>query len=180
MNTGLISMRYANALFQLSHNQEELLERLHQDSRALSESLSQSQELVLFLKNPVIKASVKKSFLRTTFQRSFHELSLNFLDVVINNNREMLLHNILIDFDDLYRKHKGLKTVTLITAVPVNESFKEEMGAVISQRLKAKIALECKVDEELLGGVIVIVDGKQADGSIAGNLRAMKKKLLIK
>lgn len=180
MNTGLISMRYANALFQLSHNQEELLDRLHHDSQVLLDSLVHSKELVSFLRNPVIKMSVKKSFLRSVFQKSFHERTLSFLDVVINNNREILLRNILMDFADIYRKHKGLKSVTLITAVPVDDSFAKQMGQVIGERLNAKIALDCKVNEDLMGGVVVIVDGKQADGSVAGKLRAMKKKLLKK
>lgn len=180
MNTGLISMRYAKAFFQLGVSQHDLQERLYCDSQIIMDSLKESVELVAFLKNPVIRSDVKKRSLRQVFKTVLHDITLKFLDLVIENNRETLLGNILLDFRDLYRKQKGWKSVTVITATPVDASFKDEIRQLIELQIHGKIELECKVNEDIMGGLIVMVDGKQADGSIAGKLRNLKKKILIK
>lgn len=180
MNTGLIAMRYANALFQLGAQHEDLLTRFYNDCNFLLKTLTGSDELVIFLRNPVVKPSVKKKFMRQNFHTFFHESSLKFMDLVIENNREMLFSNIIIDFMTLYRNHRGVKSVTVTTAIPVDESFKSKIIGVIEEKLKVKVELNCKVDEGIIGGLVVMIDGKQADGSIAGKLRAMKKKLLLK
>lgn len=180
MNTGLISMRYANALFQLGCDQEGLLSQLYNDCRSLYNTLKDSEELVTFLKNPVVKASVKKKFMRSNFRGHLHEKTLKFIELVIDNSREMLFRNILLDFMDVYRAHNGVRSVTLITAVPVDDAFKGQIVNIIEERLSGKIELDCKVDKGILGGLVIMVDGKQADGSIAGKLRAMKKKMMLK
>ena len=180
MNTGLISMRYAKALFQLGLSQPDLQERLYHDSQIIMDSLKESIDLVAFLKNPVIKSDVKKRSVRQVFTNVLHDKTLRFLDVVIENNREALFINILMDYRELYRKEKGWRSVTVITAAPVDASFKDEIRQTIEQQLHGKVELECKVNEDIMGGLIVMVDGKQADGSITGKLRNLKKKLLIK
>lgn len=167
-------------MFQLGGDQQGLSDRLYNDSKFLLNTLKGSEELVSFLKSPVVKPSVKKSFLKETFNSFLHESSLRFLYLIIDNNREPLLNNILLDFIDLYRSDKGVKSVTLITAIAVDEPFKNNICSIIEERLKGSIDLECKVNEDLLGGLVIIVDGKQADGSVAGKLRAIKKKMLIK
>ena len=178
MNRGLISMRYAKALFQLGRDQEGLLDRLYEDCNSLNKMLKDSKELVLFLQSPVIKASIKKRFIRDNFKSLLHESFLKFLELVIDNNREPLSRDIMLNFMDLYRDYMGVKSVTIITAVPVEESFRNEICSIIEERLKGQVELDCRVDKDILGGLVVMIDGKQADGSIAGKLRAMKKKML--
>jgi len=180
MNTGLIAMRYANALFQLGIKQEGLLTKFYDDCNFLLKTLNGSDELVNFLRNPVVKPSVKKKFMRDNFHAFFHETTLKFIEMVIDNNREMFFSNIIIDFMTIYRNHNDIKSVTVTTAIPVDESFKSKIVGIIEERLKVKVELNCKVDEGIIGGLVVMIDGKQADGSIAGKLRAMKKKLFLK
>lgn len=173
-------MRYAKALFQLGISQHDLQERLYHDSQIIMDSLKESIELVAFLKNPVIRSDAKKRSVRQVFTNVLHDKTLRFLDLVIENNREALFINILMDYRELFRKEKGWRSVTVITATPVDASFKDEIRQTIEQQLNGKVELECKVNEDIMGGLIVMVDGKQADGSITGKLRNFKKKLLIK
>lgn len=173
-------MRYAKALFQLGISQLDLQERLYLDSQIVLDSLKESEELVVFLKNPVVRSDVKKRSVRQVFTNVLHDKTLRFLDIVIENNREALFINILMDYRELYRKEKGWRSVTVITATPVDASFKDEIRQTIEQQLYGKVELECKVNQDIMGGLIVMVDGKQADGSITGKLRKLKKKLLIK
>jgi len=176
MNTGLISIRYAKALLQTGI-EKELLNLLYENSTNIFTVLKEVPELDDFLKNPVIKSEQKKQFIRKTFN-NFHELMLNFINVIIDNKREKLIKDIFRNFLELYRKECGIKSITVITAISIADNYKKEILDVLGQQLKTKVELECKVDDEIIGGLVIIVDDKQADGSIAGELRALRKKMM--
>lgn len=176
MNTGLISIRYAKALLQTGI-EKELLGVLYENGTNIFALLKEVPELDDFLKNPVIKSAQKKQFIRKTFDK-FNILMLNFIDVIIDNKREKLINDIIRNFLDLYRKECGIKNVTVITAINIEDSYRQEILDVLGQQLKTRVELECKVDDEIIGGLVIIVDDKQADGSIAGELRALKKKMM--
>lgn len=176
MNTGLISIRYAKALLQTGIEKEKL-DVLYANGTNFFMLLKELSELENFIKNPVIKDAQKKQFIRTTFSK-FHEIMLNFIDVIIDNRREKLIEDIFRNFLDLYRKESGIKNITVITAIPVDDNYQKEILNFLKEQLNSKIELECKVNEEILGGLVIIVDDKQADGSIAGELRSLRKKMM--
>ena len=179
MNASLIAVRYASALFQLGKEDTALLDRLYGDCSFLLASIHESKDLTEFLENPVVKPGVKKKTLHNILGKQLDASTMRFLNLVIDNNRERLLVNALIVFLDLYRSHKGIKSVTVITAVPLGDDFKQQIRQVIEAHFKCQVELECQVKPGVLGGLILMMDGKQSDGSVAGQLRAMKKKLMI-
>ena len=179
MNASLVAVRYASALFQLGKEDDSLLDRLYANCSFLLASLQEPGELSPFLINPVVKPGVKKKALHNVLSERLDPFTMRFLDLIIDNNREHLLVSALIDFIDLYRNHKGIKSVTVITAVNVDGDFKKEIRRVIETHFKCQVELECKVDADILGGLILMMDGKQVDGSVTGQLRAMKKKMMI-
>jgi len=178
MNTGLISMRYAKALLQIGLENKEAAKMLYDNSTLFYETLIELPEFEYFLKNKIIKNSQKKEIVRKVFSDKFHNFMMNFIEVIIDNKREKLINDIFIDFLTIYRKQFGIRNVKVITAIPVKEKYKDEISKILKERLKVEIELECKVDPEIIGGLIIAVDDKQADGSIAGELRALKKKMM--
>ncbi|GAO28291.1 ATP synthase F1 subunit delta [Geofilum rubicundum] len=179
MNASLITVRYASALFQLGKEEELLLDRLYADCSFLLASTRESKELTQFLENPIVKPGVKKKALENVFKDHLDDHTLRFLNIIIDNNRESLLANALVDFIDMYRDYKGIKSVTVVTAVPVDEVFKQQIRQVIESHFSCKVELECKENPDILGGLILMMDGKQVDGSVIGQLRALKKKMMI-
>ncbi|MDR2928579.1 MAG: ATP synthase F1 subunit delta [Cytophagaceae bacterium] len=171
-------MRYAKALLQagLANN---TLDALYGNGSNFYEVLNKSTDFDAFLKNPIISGEARKKFIRKVFGTSFHGMMLNFINIIIDNRREKLIGMIFLDFINLYRESKGIKTVKVITAIPVDDEYRNEIGEVIEKRLNAKIELECKVDAETIGGLVIMVDDRLADGSVAGELRALKKKMMI-
>jgi F-type H+-transporting ATPase subunit delta len=179
MNASLIAVRYASALFQLGKEDEQLLERLYADCSFLLASSRESKELTQFLENPIVKPGLKKKALQNVFKNQLDEHTLRFLNIIIDNSRESLLENALIDFMEMYRDLKGIKSVTVITALPVEAVFKQQICQVIESHFSCQVELECKVNPDIVGGLILMMDGKQVDGSVIGQLRAMKKKMMI-
>ena len=179
MNTGLISMRYAKVLLHTGIENKDISDILYDNGAEFYKVLKESTEFDDFLKSPVFSGDRKKDFITKTFGKNFHGMMINFINLIIDNKREKLINNIFWDFLNIYRENQGIKNVTVTTAIPVESEYKDEILKIIEKRLNAKVELKCKVDSEVIGGLIIVVDDKQADGSIVGELRALKKKMMI-
>ncbi len=86
MNASLIAVRYASALFQLGKEDDSLLDRLYADCSFLLASLQEPGELSAFLDNPVVKPGVKKKALHNVLSERLDPITLQFLDLIIDNN----------------------------------------------------------------------------------------------
>lgn len=180
MNAALVSVRYASALFKAGEKDGSLLETLDRDCRLLLDSLKQSKELESFLASPVVKPQAKKDILNKAFGGKLHDYTLRFLELLINNNRASILKYTLMDFTDMFRSFRGIKKVKVITAIELTDTLRTELLNILEKQYRCNVELECKVEPDIIGGMILIVDGRQADGSVSGQLRALKKQLMIK
>ena len=178
MNTGLISIRYAKALLYTGLEKEDLPEILYENCTGFCQILKESSDFDTFIKSPVIKGTQKKQFIRKAFSGKFHDIMLNFIEIIIDNKREKLMNDIFRDFLDIYRKRMGILSVTFVTAVPISDNGKKEIFNMLEDYMASEIELETKVDPDIIGGMIIVADDKQADGSILGELRALKKKMM--
>jgi F-type H+-transporting ATPase subunit delta len=179
MNTSLIAVRYAQAFFQLGKDNAALLDVMHDDCKFLLDSMNSSEGFIDFFSNAIIMPGKKKGALKEVFQNQLHPHTLSFLNLIIDNNREKFVKNMLLGFIDFYRKHKGIKSITIITAVPLEPSFLNEIRKVIQNQYHCNVEMDCRVNDEILGGLILMIDGKMIDNSITGQLRAMKKQMMI-
>ena len=57
----------------------------------------------------------------------------------------------------------------------LSEEEKTELKNKLEKRLGRTICLECAIDETLLGGLVVQVDGKVIDGSLKHRLHEIKE-----
>jgi F-type H+-transporting ATPase subunit delta len=177
VNQSLIAVRYAKALFKLGLEKGNLA-MLHGDLTAVKQAITDSDDLKSLLTSPLIKPTRKKEFFDTLFQKRINKDSLSFLFLVIDKKREEILLQIIRDFGDLYRGYKRIKSVSFISATPLDVDFQQQLEQFLQQTLKAEIELTIVIKKELLGGFILMVDGKLMDASIAHQLRQIKRQLL--
>lgn len=177
MNRGPITVRYARGLFELGKDKN-VLDRLFSDSGKLLEHFREVKDFSSFLTSPAIKPSKKRAVLQKVLGNELHAYMMQFLNVVIDNGREMLLQDMLRFFGELFRKHKGIKSVNLITAMTLEKEHLDNLQIFLERELDAPIDLHDQVKPEILGGLILIVDGKILDNSIAHQMNLIKKKLL--
>ena len=177
MNASLISVRYAKALFELALEKGVVAE-VYTDVQSIVVQFKEVATLQAVLDSPIIKQTQKRELLERGFAKSVHPLTMKFLLLLVENQREALMKYILIDFEDLYKVHQGIKKVQMITAVAMSATFIKEIEAFISKELNSKVEFYAEVNPNLLVGFIIIVDGKMLDTSISNKLRLLKKSLL--
>jgi F-type H+-transporting ATPase subunit delta len=177
MNESIINVRYARALFSLA-KEKGLLETTKADIETVVEVSNKSDEFRLFLESPVVKTSKKINLLNQIFSGSIHELTLNFLILITENRRETLIPDICRNFLDLLRKDMGIKTAVITTATPLPGETLKKARVILEKEFNTKIELSGKVNPEILGGIVLRVEDRQYDASIASQLKKIKTTFL--
>lgn len=177
MNRGPITKRYAQSYFELGKDKS-LLDTFYNDSRLLLQYCNEVSDFCLFLNSPVVKPSQKKVVFKDVFGQKLNHYTLQFLNLVIEKNRENFLKTILLYFTELYKREKGIKSVLLITAVEMGESFMKELNTSLENGFKAPVEMTTRVNKNIVGGFILMVDGKLLDNSISHQLKQLKKQIL--
>ena len=105
-----------------------------------------------------------------------HEMVLDRFVSILAQNGDLAKHpEIEREFQRLDNKKRGIKDaeVTLAKEAELNHSIVEELNKVAGSKLN----ITKKVDEELIGGVVVRVDDALIDASVRGQLDNLNQQL---
>lgn len=177
MDLSTINVRYAKAFFSTA-KEKKLLDTLSTDIQLITEVCNNSADFILLLQSPVIKVSKKEKLIAEIFKGKVHELTLNFLVLIVRNRREAHIPGICRNFLDLTRKDQNIKSVLLVTAVKVPATILEKISTLLEKQLKCKIEITGKVDENMIGGMVLRLDDIQYDASVATQIKKIKQNLL--
>jgi F-type H+-transporting ATPase subunit delta len=178
MRNTRVAGRYSKALMDLAIETNQV-EAVKNDINLIRES--STAELNQVLQSPIIGHEKKVQIFTAIFSDKVTPLTTSFFNLVFTKGREVALREILAEFDETYRRMKGIKILELTTAMPVSDELKNELKQKFEALPKYKgIQLEVKerVDESILGGFLVQVDDQLFDASIRHDLAAIKKQFV--
>ena len=130
------------------------------------------------LASPVVKTKEKSVFIDKIFKDRFSELTVDFLHLLLKNNRELFLMEMCLNFRVLYSKMTGIKSAELVTAMELDKAQTEKFIKLIQVHFGGKAEILTKVDELLLGGFILRVEDQQLDASVSTQLKKMRRELV--
>lgn len=162
---------YAAALMSLAQTHN-LTEAIGNDMRALLDLLKESTELQALLANPFIKADAKKSIVDQIVGDQVHPYTRNFLKLLVDRRRILFLEGICQQYLAILRKLNQIVLAEVTSAIELNEAQQQ----AVKERVKAmtnasEVELDLKLNNELIGGVIIKVGSQVIDASLRGQLR---------
>jgi F-type H+-transporting ATPase subunit delta len=170
-----LAARYAKSLLDLAVEKDQL-EAVYNDMRFLQDLIRGSRELTNLLKSPIINPDKKDKILDAITAGRVSVTISTFIKLLVAKGREIYLAEIVHAFIEQYKTYKGIQTVKLTTAVPVGEELKKAIVAKVSgERNADKIELVTAVDENLIGGFVLEIGDELVDGSVAFDLKNIKK-----
>lgn len=152
MNTGILSVRYANALLEFSKETGHVDRVFHQVNN--------------LLKHPEV-----------TPDRLEPELE-RFTLLLMKNHRMDILRFILRTYVRMYYDFKGIRAVHLTTAVSSPE-LEKKLSSLLEKKFGCKVLLESVVDPSLVGGFVVRVDDYMLDASIRSQIESIRRQFII-
>lgn len=177
MTVSAIRVRYAKAFFLLA-KEKKMLNTLKTDIQKVFDLCSLSPDFINMLESPVIKTSKKAELITAIFKTEIDPLTLNFLVLITNNKREIYIPGICRNFLEMTREDQNIKSAVLITASEINPKTNDKIKNLLEKELNATVELYCKTEPEIIGGLILRIDDKQFDSSVATQLRKIKQLLL--
>jgi F-type H+-transporting ATPase subunit delta len=169
--------RYVKSLLGLAV-EKGVLEQVHQDMLLFAKVVEENRELRLALNNPIIKHEKKRDILELLFKGKVNPLTLAIFDIITKKHREPLLLAIAKGFHDAYNSYKEIGVATVISAVALDASLKNEVLALVRKLSERKeVELIEKVDPSLIGGFVLNVGDRQIDASMKSRLKALKVNL---
>ena len=175
MHNPRLAERYAKSLIDLSIELNQL-EDVSEDMLSLQSICKQSREFVLMLNSPIINADKKHTIINSITEGKISKITQTFIKLLCSKNRESNLPGIATSFVEQFNKIKGIHKVKLTTAVQVSDEIKNSFIQKIKAATNIKIIeLESKVNEDLIGGFTLEMDGKLVDASILRDIKDVKK-----
>jgi F-type H+-transporting ATPase subunit delta len=101
----------------------------------------------------------------------------NFVRVLAENHRLLLLPEIAAHYEVLRSDVENTVDVEVISAVELNSAQSEKLKEALSKRLKRTVRMQNSVDPTLLGGAVVRAGDMVIDGSLKGRLQRLATEL---
>ena len=168
--------RYSTALFRMAVNRNEV-DEVADSLKTVTDVVTQSPELMTVLHHPRISRERKKELLKQVFENRVRADVEHFLILLVEKDRAEIIPNVARQFGILLDEYRRETDAEAVTAVPLTDA----QEAALRQRLQAAtgytVRLKTRVDESILGGLIVRVGDRLIDGSSATQLQMMREQL---
>lgn len=169
---------YAEALMAIAQDQN-LITDFGNDVQLISNTLKESPDLQRVLTAPLIPADAKKDLLNGVFKGKINPIIVNFLSLLVDRKRILLLESICSQFQTLLRNQNRIALAEVIAAVAPSDRQLETLKIKVQELTGAAgVELEIKVNPDLIGGVIIKVGSQVIDASIRGQLRRLTSSLM--
>jgi F-type H+-transporting ATPase subunit delta len=166
--------RYVKSLLDLAVEQK-LLDEVHNDMLLFSKVVSENKTFAVMLKSPVIRHDMKRDVMQKIFQGKVNKLTIAFLNIITQKNREPLLPSIAREFHNSFNEYKGIGKAVVTTVVPLDAKLRAEIETLVKANSdKKEVELIEKIDPEMIGGFILNIGDRQIDASIKNKLKALK------
>jgi F-type H+-transporting ATPase subunit delta len=177
MNQGIISTRYAKALIKVGCDNN-CLDSIKADMELIGGTIGDNPMFRQILDNPVIKPPQKRSVMNELLEKRIHPLTLNFINIIIHNRREILLGDVARNFIAIYEKMKGIQRAHVVSAVEMSGETVQQLQRQLKALYKSDVQMTAETNPSLIGGFILRVGDRQYDASLSSRLERLKKKMI--
>jgi F-type H+-transporting ATPase subunit delta len=171
------SQQYASALADVAFEQgaiDAVLKQLN-DFDALYVS---SAELRNFLSSPAVTREAKHQVIEKLVGRASASKTLrNFLFVVVDHRRTMILPEIVAAVQEVIRKRQGIVEAQVSSAIELTSAQKRELASTLERMTGQRVEASFSLEPSLLGGAVVRVGDTIYDGSLRTRLNELRARL---
>ena len=170
-----IAKVYSEALFDVARDRgrlDEVREQLGQ----FADAVDADRDLQVFFFSPYFSSAEKREGISKAVSGADPEL-INFLELLAEKHRMPALFRIRARFDELWDQANQRLEVTVTSAVPLDPSVIESIGAEIERKTGKTIELKGEVDETIIGGLVLRVGNRVLDASVHSRLDKLRREV---
>lgn len=169
-----LANRYASALFDLAEADKQI-DAVMSDLESLNSMIIGNVDLRRLMFSPVTSNVEQGKALSVIVKKAkFIDLTINFIAVVVNNRRLLVLPVIIAAFKEILSQYRGELTAEVISATELRKKQLITLGASLKKAMGSKVTIRASVDHELLGGLVVKVGSVMVDSSLRTKLQQLQ------
>ncbi|CAN6454138.1 unnamed protein product [Victoria cruziana] len=171
------SGNYASALF-IAASKANALDKVEAEILDVVAASKKSPIFSQFIKDLSVPGKTRLKAVQVIFSEAgFSEVTRNFLAILAENGRLGSIEGIAQKFVELSMAHKGEVKVTVTTVIPLPAEEEKQLKETLQEILgKGKtVRLEQKIEQSILGGLVVEFGQKLFDMSIKTRAKQMEK-----
>lgn len=172
-----IVRRYASALYAAA-SKAGVVDQVERDLELVGQTLGSSPALWETLASPVVPPAKKRSILEDIFKDKVHDISLSYVGLLVDKRREEAILPTEEEYVQIADEARGILDAEATTAIPLDEPQQAQLASKLSTVTGKQIRLDYKVDPTVIGGVRVRIGDRVIDGSVKGQLEALREQLL--
>lgn len=163
-----VSVRYAEALFAEAKGQED---KFNEALKTIA-ALYKENDFKTLMNNPRVTDQEKMSVILEIINKD--QIFLNFISLLIKEDRFNLICEISEKFNQLLDKAKGKITLKISSPFELSKDEIDKLLAKYKEMYKAnEVEYSEEIDKSLIGGIKVTVADKIYDGTIKTKLNEM-------
>jgi F-type H+-transporting ATPase subunit delta len=167
-----VARRYAKAIASIAKEQG-ALEAIGEELRRLA-GVAADPAIAPILANPLLSADSRRAIARSLGEQlRLGPMARNFLSLLADHQRLDHLAAIADRYDRIVDKELGRVRARVRTAVELSAEESQAVDAALERLTGRKVIAERSVEHELIGGMVVEVEGTVYDGSVRTQLRRL-------
>jgi F-type H+-transporting ATPase subunit delta len=171
-----LSRPYARAIFELAKSQGRLPE--WSDSLALMAAVTNDATMRLVLDKPQLTHTEAADLVIRACGEDLGDSERNLVKMLAENDRLSQLPMIAALYNRFRDEAEGTVDAEVISALPLSDAQKAAISSALKQRLGRDVQLNCSVNEDLVGGVVIRAGDLVIDGSAVEHLRQLSRALV--
>ena len=175
--TGQVSARYAAALLDMAE-EAGVVDKIENDFNTLESMIAGSDDLLSLIRNPLFNRTQQGSAIQALVQQAgFHDLSVRFLGVLVQNRRLSALPMVITALKSELQRRRGGVEAKVQTAFALSDAQTRDLQKSLSDAMGSQVTLNVEVNRSLIGGLIVTVGSRMIDDSVRRKLERLKRTL---
>jgi F-type H+-transporting ATPase subunit delta len=168
--------RYARALLELALAQR-AGEEVRRGLRLAATQLGAHPELRTALLHPAVAAEKKRALVEQLWKGE-HTLVRRLVLLLAERDRLDLVGELERIYSKLWNAQRGVVEAEAITVEPLSGAQRDRLAEALRRLSGRDVELTARLSPDILGGLVVHMDGKVYDGSVRGRLRALRQRLV--
>lgn len=171
-----IARPYAEALFAAARDDQAGLASWSGLVSELAYVASQD-EVREALTDPRLNVPQRIQLFTSLIKTTLSEQASNFIELLISNDRVLLLPQIAQQFEALKNQFEGTALAEVTSAYPLTDEQLQQLVSGLEKKFGLKLKPAVTVDSSLIGGVRVVVGDQVLDTSVQAQLARMRDTL---
>jgi len=178
VNADSTAQRYAEALFGIGQSSGKLAV-FQQNAEDFLGVLKSSKDLMTSLSHPNIRREQRKAIINQVLAGSpYDHVFANFVRLVVERGRIMYYPRIVSSFVGLRDNADGRLRGVVFSATPLSDVQMAHLKSKVQAKLQHEVVFEARIDESLIGGLRVEVNGRVFDSSVKHYLEQMRESMI--